>query len=103
MKKAATVTRSPIHHKKTTKKNRRDRGLPRDTKKRRLPGCYIESQATIVKKEQAVKKDTTVRLHLSEHREKNTKKRSTKRNTSTYIVVYKTNRDNSERESRIWT
>jgi hypothetical protein len=40
-----------------------------------------------VKKEQVVKEDKTVRLHLSEHREKNTKKRSTKRHTSTYIVA----------------
>jgi hypothetical protein len=48
MKKAASVSRSPIHHKKTTKKNRRDRGLPTDTRRETSekgyqPGCYIES------------------------------------------------------------
>jgi hypothetical protein len=42
------------------------------------------------RKEQAVKEEKTIRLQLSRHREKNTKKRSIKRYTSTYIVVYKT-------------
>jgi hypothetical protein len=30
--------------------------------KKGLPGCYIENQAIIEKKEQAVKEDKTVRL-----------------------------------------
>jgi hypothetical protein len=57
----------------------------------------------VKKNKQAVKEEKPVRLHVSEHRDKNTKKRSTKRYTSTYIVAHKSYRDNSERESRIWT
>jgi hypothetical protein len=61
----------------TTNKNTRDnRSLPRDTRrekhdiKKGLPGCYIEIQATIEKKEQVVKEGKTVRLQLSKYREK---------------------------------
>jgi hypothetical protein len=58
MKKAATVSRSPIHHSRLPK---RIEGtgvyaeIQEKEHKKRLPGCYIESQATIVKKEQSSK------------------------------------------------
>jgi hypothetical protein len=103
------VSRSLIHHSKLptstegTKEVYPEVQKENHRTKKGLPACYIESQATIEKKEQAVKEDRTVRLYLSRYREKTTKKRSTKRRTSTYIVVYKTHRYNREQESRIWT
>jgi hypothetical protein len=51
-----------------------------------LPACCIKSQATIEKKEPAVKENKTVRLQLSKYREKTTKKRSTKRHRALTLL-----------------
>jgi hypothetical protein len=68
MKKATTVSRSPISPQKTTNKIEGTiRVYPEIQEekhqiKKGLPGCYIESQATIEKKEKAEQEDKTVRL-----------------------------------------
>jgi hypothetical protein len=63
-----------------------------------LPGCCIKSQATIEKKEQAVKENKTVRLQLSKCREKTTKKRSTKRHRA-LTLLYILHTDTAVNES----
>jgi hypothetical protein len=62
------VSRSLIHHSKLPTRTEGTREVYPEVQeenhqiKKGLPGCYIEGQATIEKKEQAVKEDRTVRL-----------------------------------------
>jgi hypothetical protein len=63
----------------------------------------LRSKQPLRRRELAVNDNKTVRLCLSKHREKLTKKRLIKRHTSTYIVIYKAHRYSNEQESRIWT